>query len=163
MRATLTAAALAIVVGLMAWSCGDAENPLRWRSPEDLRTVLQIDSAPPGLNEAVVVDSASWFPAVELPTGRENDVEVEGPFRIEFRNTSDQPLRMRYDLRFYDDTGFAIDWFIPFGQPVVFAAGQTRVEAGTFVVRTTPDLGRFGLAEMRIAARLTLAEEEEKR
>ncbi len=163
MRATLTAAALTAVLGLTAWGCGDPEDPLRWRSPEDLRTVLQIDSAPPGLSEAVVVDSASWFPAVELPTGQENDVEVEGPFRIEFRNTSDRPLQMRYDLRFFDDTGFAIDWFIPFGQPVVFAAGQTRVEEGTFVVRTTPDLGRFGLAEMRIAARLTLAEEEEKR
>ena len=158
MRATLTA-----VLGLMMWGCGDAVDTLRWRGPEDLRTVLQIDSAPPGLGEAVVVDSASWFPAVELPTGQENDVEVEGPFRIEFRNTSDQTLQMRYDLRFFDDTGFVIDWFIPFGQPVVFAAGQARVEEGTFVVRTTPDLGRFGLAEMRIAARLTLAEEEEKR
>ena len=158
MRATLT-----VVVGLMAWSCGDAVDTLRWRSPEDLRTVLQIDSAPPGLSEAVVVDSASCLPAVELPTGQENDVEVEGPFRIEFRNTSDQALQMRYDLRFFDDTGFVIDWFIPFGQPVDFAAGQTRVEEGTFVVRTTPDLGRFGLAEMRIAARLTLPEQEEKK
>lgn len=158
MRATLTAAAL----GLMAWGCGDAEDPLRWRDPEDLRTVLQIVSAPPGLTEAVSVDSASWFPAAELFTGNEDDVEVEGPFRIVFRNTSDQPLRMRYDLRFFDDTGFAIDWFIPFGQPVDFAAGQTRIEEGTFVVRTTPDLGRFGLAEMRIAARLTLAEGEKK-
>ena len=158
MRATLTAA----VLGLMAWGCGDAENPLRWRDPADLRTVLQIESAPPGLSEAVAVDSASWFPAAQIPTGNEDDVEVEGPFHIRFRNTSEQPLRMRYDLRFYDDTGFVIDWFIPFGQPVVLAAGQAVIEEGTFVVRTTPDLGRFGLAEMRIAARLTLPEQEEK-
>ena len=157
----MRAATLAAVLGLWAWGCGGGEDPLRWRDPEDLRTVLQIESAPPGLSEAVVVDSASWFPAAQIPTGNENDVEVEGPFRIEFRNTSDQPLQMRYDLRFFDDTGFVIDWFIPFGQPVVFAAGQTRVEEGTFVVRTTPDLGRFGLAEMRIGARLTLIQEEE--
>ena len=157
----MRAAALAAVLGAWAWGCGDAEDPLRWRDPEDLRTVLQIESAPPGLSEAVVVDSASWFPAALLPTGNENDVEVEGPFRIEFRNTSDQPLQMRYDLRFFEEGGFLVDWFIPFGQPVVFAAGESRVEEGTFLVRTTPTIGRFGLAEMRIGARLTLIQEEE--
>ena len=160
--ATLTAA----VLGVWAWGCGDAEDPLRWRDPEDLRTVLLIESAPPGLSEAVVVDSASWFPAALLPTGNENDVEVEGPFRIGFRNTSDQPLEMRYDLRFFEEGGFLVDWFIPFGQPVAFAAGESRVEEGTFLVRTTPTIGRFGLAEMRIGARLThveaLEKEEEK-
>ena len=156
--AILTAA----VLGLGAWGCGDAEDPLRWRDPEELRTVLLIESAPPGLSEAVVVDSASWFPALLLPTGNENDVEVEGPFRIGFRNTADQPLQMRYDLRFFEEGGFLVDWFIPFGQPVVFAAGESRVEEGTFLVRTTPTIGRFGLAEMRIGARLTHVEALEK-
>ena len=156
--AILTAA----VLGLGAWGCGDAEDPLRWRDPEELRTVLLIESAPPGLSEAVVVDSASWFPAALLPTGNENDVEVEGPFRIGFRNTSDQPLQMRYDLRFFEEGGFLVDWFIPFGQPVVFAAGQAVVEEGTFLVRTTPTIGRFGLAEMRIGARLTFPDQQEE-
>ena len=160
MRAATLAAA---VLGFGAWGCGDAEDPLRWRDPEDLRTVLQIESAPPGLSEAVVVDSASWFPAALLATGNENDVEVEGPFRIVFRNTADQPLRMRYDLRFFEEGGFLIDWFIPFGQPVVFAAGQAIVEEGTFLVRTTPAIGRFGLAEMRIGARLTFPDQQEEK
>ena len=155
----------AAVLGLWACGSGDVEDPLRWRDPEDLRTVLLIESAPPGLSEAVVVDSASWFPAALLPTGNENDVEVEGPFRIVFRNTAEQPLQMRYDLRFFEEGRFLVDWFIPFGQPVVFGAGESRVEEGTFLVRTTPTIGRFGLAEMVIGARLTvpdLQEEEEE-
>ncbi len=88
---------------------------------------------------------------------------MEGPFRIVFRNTSDQPLQMRYDLRFFEEGGFLVDWFIPFGQPVVFAAGESRVQEGTFLVRTTPAIGRFGLAEMRIGARLTFPDQQEEK
>jgi hypothetical protein len=140
-------------------ACGDGTDPpTEPREPSELRTRLQIESASEGLTEAIVVDTASWFPAALLPTGNLDDVEVEGPFRIEFRNTASLPVQMRYDLRFLDEDGFLIDRFIPFGQPVVFEPGQRLVEEGTFLVRTTPDVGRFGLAIMHIAARLSAPE-----
>ena len=125
------AALTAVALGMWACGCGDAEDPLRWRDPEDLRTVLQIESAPPGLLQAVGRGLGPLVPRrPSCPRETRTTWRWRGPFRIEFRNTSDEPLQMRYDLRFFDEDGFLIDWFIPFGQPVVFAAGQTRLEEG---------------------------------
>ena len=140
-----------LVLGLLAVvGCGDgsATGP---RDPASLHTQLVVESAPAGMTEVVVVDSAFWNPAALLLTGDAAVLEVEGPFSILFRNVAEEPLEMRYDLRFLDVDGFLVDRFIPFGQPVL--------EEGIFVVRTTPDIGRFGLLTMQIAARLVRPEQ----
>ena len=108
------------------------------------------------MTEAVVLDSAFWTPAALLPTGNDAVLEVEGPFVIRLRNTGDTALTLRYDLRFLDDGGFLVDRFIPFGQPVSLPPGQVVLQDGTFVIRSTPDIGRFGLVTMQIVARLSL-------
>lgn len=148
----MVAACLAAV--FWGWACSPGDEPSGPRAPGELRTQLVIESAPAGLEQAVVVDTASWFPAALVPAGDEL-VEVEGPFRIVFRNTSTRTVELRYDLRFLDEDGFLIDRFIPFGLPVVLGARQQQVEEGTFVVRARPGTSRFDLASMRIAARLT--------
>ena len=140
-----------LVLGLLAVvGCGDgsATGP---RDPASLHTQLVVESAPAGMTEAIVVDSAFWNPAALLLTGDAAVLEVEGPFSILFRNVAEEPLEMRYDLRFLDVDGFLVERFIPFGQPVL---GE-----GIFVVRTTPDIGRFGLLTMQIAARLVRPEQ----
>ena len=148
-----------LVLGLLAVvGCGDgsATGP---RAPASLHTQLVVESAPAGMTEVVVVDSAFWNPAALLLTGDAAVLEVEGPFSILFRNVAEEPLEMRYDLRFLDVDGVLEDRFIPFGQPVLLAAGQPVLEEGIFVVRTTPDIGRFGLLTMQIAARLVRPEQ----
>ena len=143
---------------LAAVACGDgsATGP---RDPASLHTQWVVESAPAGMTEAVVVDSAFWNPAALLLTGDDAVLEVEGPFSILFRNTGEELLEMRYDLRFLAVDGFLVDNFIPFGQPVRLAAGQQVLQEGTFVIRSTPDIGRFGLLTMRIAARIALPEQ----
>lgn len=136
--------------------CGDGTT-LGPRDPTTLHTQLLVETAPEGVAEAVRIDSAFWNPAALLRTGDDAVLEVEGPFFLRLRNTSAVALTMRYDLRFLDDGGFLVDLFIPFGQPVALAPGETIQQAGTFVIRSTPDIGRFGLATMQVAARLTAA------
>lgn len=145
------------VVVLSTIACGDGSG-LGPRDPSTLRTELIIESAAEGLSEAVAVDSASWIPAALLPTGDEGVWEVEGPFVVVLRNTAEEALTIRYDLRFLDDGGFLVDRFIPFGQPVQLAEQATSTQEGTFVIRTSPDIARYGLLTMRIAIRVSRPE-----
>jgi hypothetical protein len=144
---------------LMGWlvltACGDGST-LGPREQASRRTQWLVEVAPEGMTEAVVLDSAFWTPAALLPTGNDAVLEVEGPFVIRLRNTGDTALTLRYDLRFLDDGGFLVDRFIPFGQPVSLPPGQVVLQDGTFVIRSTPDIGRFGLVTMQIVARLSL-------
>jgi hypothetical protein len=138
-------------------SCGEGSS-VGPRDPSSLHSQWVVESAPDSLAEAVVVDSVFWNPAALLPTGDASVFEVEGPFLILLRNTATESLQMRYDLRFLDEDDFLVDRFIPFGQPVVLAGGQSARLEGRFVIRSTPDIGRFGLLTMRIAARLIRAQ-----
>ena len=153
-----TSDTLLVLCLLAAVACGDGSS-MGPRDPASLHTQLVVESAPAGMQEAVVVDSAFWAPAALLLTGDDAVLEVEGPFSILFRNTGEELLEMRYDLRFLDVDGFLVDRFIPFGQPVPLAAGQQVLQEGTFVIRTPPDIGRFGLLTMRIVARLMRPEQ----
>jgi hypothetical protein len=135
-------------------SCGEGSS-VGPRNPFSLHSEWLLESAPDSLAEAVVVDSVFWNPAALLPTGDPSSFEVEGLFLILLHNTATESLQMRYDLRFLDEDDFLVDRFIPFGQPVLLAAGQSSRLEGRFVIRSTPDIGRFGLLTMRIAVRLT--------
>ncbi|HJP30077.1 MAG TPA: hypothetical protein QGF95_05930 [Candidatus Latescibacteria bacterium] len=146
-----------LLLGLTAVACGDGST-LGPRDPAALQTRLVVESAPDGLAEAVVVDTAFWNPVALLATGDDTVLEVEGPFSIVFRNTTQESLEMRYDLRFLDDGDFLVDRFIPFGQPVSLAAGQPQRQEGRFVIRSTRQIGRFGLVTMQIAVRLVRPE-----
>ena len=142
-----------LLAGVSLAACGDG-NTLGPRDPTTLHTQLLVEVAPEGAAEAVRIDSAFWNPAVLLPTGNDAVLEVEGPFFLLLRNTSDVALSMCYDLRFLDDGGFLVDLFIPFGQPLALAPGETIQQADTFVIRSSPDIGRFGLVTMQVAVRL---------
>jgi hypothetical protein len=139
---------------LLAASCGDGTG-LGPRDPESLRSELLVESAPEGQSESVRLDSAWWYPAALLSTGDEAVLEVEGPFTIRLHNNGADTLSMRYDLRFLDDGGFLVDRFIPFGQPVLLPPGQAVLQEGRFVIRSSAEIGRFGLLTMRIAVRLS--------
>lgn len=148
---------LAILLALTCLAaCGDGGGLPGPRHPGTLNTQLLVESTPDGVVEAVRIDSAFWNPAVLLHTGDDAVLEVEGPFFVRFFNAADTTLVLRYDLRFLDDGGFLVDRFIPFGQPLNLAPGESSQQAGTFVIRSSPDIGRFGLATMQIAVRLTL-------
>ena len=144
---------LVLVALLAAVACGDGSS-LGPRPPQSLYSEWVVESAPEGMAESVIVDSVFWNPAVLLPTGDDMVFEVEGPFAIRLRNLGETALELRYDLRFLDDGGFLVDRFIPFGQPVALPAGQDQLQQGTFIIRSPPDIGRFGLATMQIVARL---------
>ncbi|MDA0335530.1 MAG: hypothetical protein O2782_10220 [bacterium] len=142
-----------LLVALLATAgCGDGSS-LGPRPPQSLYSEWVVQSAPEGMAETVIVDSVFWNPAVLLPTGDPAVLEVEGPFAIRLRNLGETVLELRYDLRFLDDGGFLVDRFIPFGQPVLLPPGQARLQQGTFVIRSPPEIGRFGLATMQIVAR----------
>ena len=143
---------------LCCWlGCSPGDGPLDFQDVEPV-TEYRIDDAPHGLEQSVVVDSVSWEP-LTLNTIVPGELEVVGIYAIYFRNATDQSLQLTYDLRFLDVDGFLVDRFIPFGQPVLLAAGQPVLGEGIFVVRTTPDIGRFGLLTMQIAARLVRPEQ----
>ncbi len=146
-----------LLLGLLLVACGNGSG-VGPRDPASLHTQLLIEAAPEGADSDVRVDSASWNPAVLLPTGADTPPEVVGPFMILFHNAGDRALSMRYDLRFLDDGGFLVDNWIPSGLPVILAPGQITRQMGQFIIRTSPDIGRFGLATMQIAVRLSLAD-----
>ena len=134
-------------------ACGDGST-FGPRPPQSLHSQWVVESGPEGAGEVVVVDSVFWNPAALLATGDDRVFEVEGPFTIRFHNTGAVALELRYDLRFLDDGGFLVDRFIPFGQPVPLPPGQIQLEEGNFVIRSPPEIGRFGLVTMQIVGRL---------
>ena len=111
-----------------------------------------------GLEEAVRVDSAFWQPGI-FAVGSEDKLEVDGRFRIIFRNLTDLELEVRYDLRFLDRDEFLIDLFIPFGQPLVLGAGAAREVQGTFSIRIREEREIDLIAIMRIVAKVAKREE----
>ena len=114
-------------------------------------------TAPEGLGQAVVVDSARWS-RTAFDTTPAGELEVTGPYEIHFRSTVGERLEMYYDLHFLDRDGFLFDHFIPFGLPVVLSPGQTLVESGEFEIRSA-ELRLDDVRTMRIVARVQVVDE----
>lgn len=118
--------------GLAAAGCGSGVSPLRQEEVE-LQTEVEL-KAGEGLEEAVQVDSVRWGLGLFNFTVPEA-VEIDGSFRIFFRNRADQALEIRYELHFFAADTFLIDRFIPFGQPLRLEPGQVQEAAGEFIIR----------------------------
>ena len=111
-----------------------------------------------GLEESVVVDSLVWIPF--LPhLGFGSTTEFEGGFSGVFRNVGTTEVWVRYDLRFFDREEFLIDAFIPIGQPVVLAGGETVRVAGEIRIRTEDPRDFERLSLMRLVARIRWPEQ----
>ncbi len=122
----------------------------------DRRTEVVVEAGE-GLEEAVRVDSAFWQPNL-FAAGSGEDLEVDGSFRVTFRNLTDLGLVVRYDLRFLDRDEFLIDLFIPFGQPLILEAGGTQEVEGTFSIRIRDERDIELIAIMRIVAKVAKRE-----
>ena len=127
---------LFVAGGLASVGCGSGERPL---DPEkiELQTEVKVEAEEEGLTQAVAVDSVYGDPGLfdfTIPDA----VEIGGTFRISFRNLGEEPLQIRYELRFFDADTFLIDNFIPFGQPLRLEPGQVREIKGEFLIRAGP-------------------------
>ncbi len=144
---------------LVAWALcgcglvGDASGP---RDIKRRSEVVYEEEA--GLEGAVRIDSLQWLPLLPFP-GSGGLVEVEGVFAGIFVNVVDEQVLIRYDLRFFDDREWLVDAFIPFGQPVVLAAGERLLIKGEFLVRAEDIRQAAGLELMRLVAKVRRAEE----
>ena len=104
------------------------------------------------------IDSLAWRPTF-LDFGFEEELqEFEGTFDARFVNLTDQPLQIRYDLRFYDRDDFLVDAFIPFGQPVRLDPRQVRRVEGDFFLRASDPRDLERLTTMRLYAKVMKAE-----
>ena len=113
-----------------------------------------------GLEGSVVINNLVWQPFLPLPgSGLEDFGEFDGAFAGVFRNVGAEEVWVRYDLRFFDREEFLIDAFIPFGQPVVLAAGEVKKVEGELRIRVgdVRDIERLSL--MRLVARVRRPEE----
>ncbi len=121
--------ALIYVVSLGLAGCGSS-SPANPGSP-----ILGIEVQVEGLREAVQVDSVFWDARSWAPTAS-GEFEISGRYALSFRNLTDQPLALRYDLRFLDLDTFLIDVFNPFNLPLRLEAHQTWREGGDYFIRT---------------------------
>ena len=147
----------AILLGpwVCAAGCGLADG-VKGSGEVGRRTEVVVEAGE-GLEEAVRVDSAFWQPGI-FAVGSGDKLEVDGRFRIIFRNLTDLELEVRYDLRFLDRDEFLIDLFIPFGQPLVLGAGVAREVEGTFSIRIREEREIDLIAIMRIVAKVAKRE-----
>ena len=150
------AMSMVIALVLLLVGCFAAED-----GPSDAVDVLRSEVEfveDEGLEGSVSIDSLTWLPFLPQP-GLGTTAEFEGIFAAVFSNVGEETVWVRYDLRFFDQEEFLIDAFIPFGQPVVLNAGETRRVEGNFLIRTD-DLRDFErLALMRLVARIRRPEE----
>jgi hypothetical protein len=139
---------------LLSWalcSCGLAGDASGPRNIERRSEVVYEEED--GLQGAVRIDSLEWLPFLPF-LGSGGLVEVEGVFAGIFVNAADEQVLIRYDLRFFDDEDFLIDAFIPFGQPVVLAAGERRLVQGEFLLRAEDARQASSLELMRLVAKV---------
>ena len=144
-------AAFLLVACSGAAGCGLANDATGLEEVER-RTEVVVEAGE-GLAEAVRVDSAVWQPGL-FAVGSGDSWEVDGRFRIIFRNLTALELQVRYDLRFLDRDEFLIDLFIPFGQPLVLGAGAAREVEGTFSIRIRDERDIELITTMRIVAKV---------
>lgn len=148
-------AAILLGTWICAAGCGLADGA-KVSGEVERRTEVVVEAGE-GLGEAVRVDSAFWRPGI-FAVGSGDKLEVDGRFRIIFRNLTDLELEVRYDLRFLDPDEFLIDLFIPFGQPLVLGAGAAREVEGTFSIRIREEREIDLIAIMRIVAKVAKRE-----
>ncbi|MAN22735.1 MAG: hypothetical protein CME10_00535 [Gemmatimonadetes bacterium] len=135
-------------------SCGNVTNPSHSEIIEKHHEIIfqQID---PKLDGLVKIDSVSWIPL--LPINLPNRmIEIPGIFSVTIQNNSNEVIWIRYDLRFFDDEGFLVDDFIPFGQPVIVAPRIEHALNGDFFVRSANIDQAMRMAMMQFAARIKL-------
>lgn len=141
---------------LLLSGCGLAGDSTR---PRDIarRSEVSYQDVAVGLEEAVRIDSLEWLPFLPFP-GSGGIFEVEGAFAAIFKNSAADSVQVRYDLRFFDDEDSLVDAFIPFGQPVLLAAGERRIVQGEFLVRTDDAIQAARLELLRLVARVRRVE-----
>ena len=136
-------------------SCGVGDGPSGPRDIVRRSEVVYEEDA--GLEGAVRIDSLEWLPFLPFP-GPGGITEVEGVFAAIFRNTSADSVRVRYDLRFFDDEECLVDAFIPFGQPVDLAAGEKRRVQGEFLLRADDARQAAHIELLRLVVRVRRVE-----
>ena len=148
----MTAWRLLLTAWLISTGCGLIGDPA---DPGDIeRRVEVVIESDEGLEEAVRIDSLAWRPTF-LDFGFEEELqEFEGTFDARFANLTDQPLQIRYDLRFYDRYDDLVDDFIPFGQPVRLDPHQVRRVESDFFLRAGDPRDLEQLTTMRLFARV---------
>ena len=135
-------AAWCIVLLWLAGCGGDqASNP----QPLILRSEVVIE----GLQGAVQIDSVAWALRSWALTSSDQ-FEITGSYGLFFRNLSDQPLELRYDLRFFDRDTFLIDVFIPFGLPLRLGPREGRRDGDDFSIRAEEPRALDELQTMRV-------------
>ena len=135
-------------------TCGDGSNPTDSKNTEKHYEII-IQEINKNLEGSVKIDSVSWVPLlpVILPN---NMIEISGVFSAKIINRSNKIIWLRYDLRFFDDDGFLVDDFIPFGQPVIIDPNSELVINGEFVVRSANMDQAMRMTIMQFAARIRL-------
>ena len=122
---------------------------------EVLRSEVEFVEVDEGLESSVQIDSLIWQPFLPLPgSGLEGSGDFDGAYQAVFRNVGTQEGWVRYDLRFFDREEFFLDAFIPFGQPVVLAAGEVKKIEGEFRVRLGDPRDIELLSLMRLGVRV---------
>ena len=120
----------AVIYVALLWLAGCGGDSGTGPGSQILLTEVQIE----GLREAVQVDSVFWDARSWAPTAS-GQFEISGRYALSFRNLTDQPLELRYDLRFLDRDSFLIDVFNPFGLPLRLEAHQAWRDGGDYFVR----------------------------
>ncbi|MFT5087645.1 MAG: hypothetical protein ACI906_002369 [Candidatus Latescibacterota bacterium] len=141
---------------LLLAGCGLAGDSTRSRDTVR-RSEVGYQEVAVGLEGAVRIDSLEWLPFLPFP-GSGGIFEVEGAFAAIFNNSAADSVQVRYDLRFFDDEDSLVDAFIPFGQPVLLAAGERRIVQGEFLVRTDDAIQASRLELLRLVARVRRVE-----
>lgn len=120
--------ALIYIALLWLAGCGSS-SPVNPGSP-----ILGIEVQIEGLREAVQVDSVFWDARSWALTSK-GQFEISGRYALTFLNLTDQPLELRYDLRFLDRDAFLIDVFNPFGLPLQLGPHEARRQGSGYSIR----------------------------
>lgn len=120
----------ALIYIALLWLAGCGGDRATDHGPLTLRTEVVIE----GLQGAVQVDSVAWETRSWALTN-DDRFEIDGRYGLFFRNLTDQPLELRYDLRFLDRDTFLIDIFNPFGLPLRLGPHEGRRDGADFSIR----------------------------
>jgi hypothetical protein len=133
----------AVICIALLWGCGGD------RAADSGDPFLRAEVVVEGLREAVQVDSVFWDARAWAPTsgGR---FEISGRYSLTFRSLADQPLELRYDLRFLDRDTFLIDVFNPFGLPLRLDPRQARRAEGEYSIRAEDPRALDALQTMQV-------------
>lgn len=135
----------AVIYVALLWLAGCSGDSGTGPGSQILLTEVQIE----GLREAVQVDSVFWDARSWAPTAS-GQFEISGRYALTFRNLTEQPLELRYDLRFLDRDTFLIDVFNPFNLPLRLAPRQAWRDGGDYFFRADDPRALDELQTMRV-------------